>query len=235
MAPDPVDTLTLWSALVVRGALESTVLPGFEHGNAVAVSTVFEPTTVLMQRLADGERPDVIVSTTESLEALPEGTLAPGTIAALVRTGIGVGVAAGTSRPPIATTEELAGTLSAARSVAYSRSGQSGIYFAQLIEQLGIAAEVNAKATVIPKGFTGEALLDGRADIAIQQISELLFVPGVDVVGPLPGAIQKYTDFSVALACGSRHAEAAHRLHGHLVAQAAQEAYARVGLLVGLR
>jgi molybdate transport system substrate-binding protein len=185
-----------------------------------------------MQRLADGERPDVIVSTTESLESLPEGSLAPGSIAALVRTGIGIGVAAGRARPRIATTEQLAASLRAARSVAYSRSGQSGIYFARLIQELGIAEEVNAKATVIPKGFTGEALLDGRADIAIQQISELRFVPGVDVVGPLPGPVQQYTDFSVALGLGSKHAEAAHRLRGHLVSEAAQEAYARAGLQV---
>jgi molybdate transport system substrate-binding protein len=235
MTPASSAILKLWSALVVRGPFEGIILPAFTKSSGVEISAVFDPTTVLMQRLAEGECPDVIVSTTDSLEALPAGILVPGSITELVRTGIGIGVADGTDRPKVATIEQLKASLRAARSVAYSRAGQSGIYFASLIQELGIAEEVNAKATVIPKGFTGEALIDGRADIAIQQISELRFVRGVDVVGPLPEAVQRYTDFSVALGLGSDHAETARRLHAHLTAEAAQEAYAGAGLLVGRR
>ena len=182
--------VSLWSALVVRGSLDSTVIPAFTAEGEWTVDAVFDPTTVLMQRIAAGELPEVIISTTGSLTGLPAGTLVEGTIAPLVRTGIGVGVAEGTAAAPIETVEELTAALLGARSVAYSRTGQSGIYFASLIEKLGIADEVNAKATILEKGFTAEAIIDGRADLAIQQVSELRFVPGIAVVGPLPEAVQ---------------------------------------------
>ncbi len=232
MTHNPPPSVQLWSALVVRGALEDGVLPAFTEETGVVVESVFDPTTVLMQRIADGERPDVIVSTTGSLDLLPAGVLAPGAITPFVRTGIGIGVADGEAEPDISTVERLTASLLAARSVAYSRAGQSGIYFASLIQELGIADEVNAKATVLEKGFTGEAIIDGRADLAVQQVSELRFVRGITVVGPLPEAVQRYTDFSIALAAGSTDLEPARRLYAHLSSEAAREAYVAEGLVI---
>ncbi|MCU1579012.1 MAG: hypothetical protein JWP19_1216 [Rhodoglobus sp.] len=232
MTQNPAVPVRLWSALVVRGALEGAILPAFVEETGIVVESVFDPTTVLMQRIADGDRPDVIVSTTGSLDLLPSGVLASGAIAPLVRTGIGIGVAEGAVEPDISTVERLTASLLAARSVAYSRAGQSGIYFASLIEELGIADEVNAKATVLEKGFTGEAVIDGRADIAVQQVSELRFVPGITVVGSLPEAVQRYTDFSVALAAGSSDLEPARRLLAHLTSEASRGSYIAEGLVV---
>ena len=83
-----------------------------------------------------------------------------------------------------------------ARSVAYSRIGASGILFAQLIERLGIAAEINARAMIIPQGFTAERLVSGEADLAVQQISELKQVGGIEVVGPIPHELQTPAVFS---------------------------------------
>jgi molybdate transport system substrate-binding protein len=227
----PTAPVSLWCSLVVRGPLESSVLSAFTARDGAAVDVDFDPTTVLLERLAGGDRPAVIVSTTASLNALDAGILAPGSISPLVRTGIGVGVAAGAAQPPIGTVAELAAALHSARSVAYSQAGQSGIYFASLITQLGIADEVNARATILPKGFTGFAVTDGRADLAIQQVSELRFVPGIDVVGSLPDEVQLYTDFSVAIAAPAAESASARSLHAFLTGDVANAAYTADGLL----
>ncbi len=226
--PDDETPITLWSALVVRGALD-TLLPRFSRASGLDVAASFDPTTVLVRRLASEPPPDVVVVTSAALLESP--LIDVTSIRELVGTGIGVGVAAGTPPPSVATVPDLVETLLGARSVAYSRSGQSGIFFAALLHRLGIAERVNARATVIEKGFTGEAVVDGRADIAIQQVSELRFVPGVAVAGPLPDEVQHYTDFGVALTTSARH-PAAPALRDFLVSAAADEVYRGEGLSV---
>ena len=96
--------------------------------------------------------------------------------------------------------------------MAYSRLGASGIFFAQLIERLGIASDINARAMVIPQGFTAERLVSGEADIAVQQISELKQVRGIEVVGPIPRELQIPAVFSVGRMAASERGDQADRL-----------------------
>jgi molybdate transport system substrate-binding protein len=96
--------------------------------------------------------------------------------------------------------------------VAYSRIGASGILFAQLIERLGIAAEINARATIIPSGFTAERLVTGEPDLAVQQISELKQVAGIEVVGPILRELQTPAVFSAGRMVASGKAELSDRL-----------------------
>ena len=96
--------------------------------------------------------------------------------------------------------------------MAYSRIGASGILFAQLIERLGIAAEINARAVIIPSGFTAEKLVTGEADLAVQQISELKQVAGIEIVGPIPRELQTPAVFSAGLMAARTSAEPAERL-----------------------
>jgi molybdate transport system substrate-binding protein len=222
--------VSLWSALVIRRALDSALIPAFEAQGGWRVDVVFDPTTVLMARIAQGELPEVLVATADSIRGLPNGTLVEGTAIPLVRSGIGLGVAEGSSVGGITGVPELKAALLRARSVAYSRTGQSGIHFASLIEKLGIADQVNKRATIIDKGFTGEAIVDGRADLAIQQISELRFVDGIAVVGPLPDPVQTYTDFSVAITRSGTRSGGAHALLKYLTGDAANGAYLADGL-----
>jgi molybdate transport system substrate-binding protein len=107
-------------------------------------------------------------------------------------------VPAGAPQPDISTVEALRATLLATPSLVYSRAGASGIFFAELIERLGIAAEVNAKAIVIPQGFTAEVAARGGAALAIQQVSELMAVPGIEMVGKLPEGANTCAIFSAA-------------------------------------
>lgn len=223
------DMVTLYSGLAVKGVLEARVLPAFTVETGIEVQPTYEPTKVLEKLVSEGARPDVflgVAPTVQQLaaaEVLDEGNLQP-----LVRSGIGLGVAPGASGPRIGTVEELVDALRSARSVAYSRTGASGIYFAGLLDRLGIADEVNERATTLAGGFTGEALLDGRADLAVQQIIELKAVEGVHVVGPLPDEVQQHVELWAGAATGAP--AAAQGLLTFLTSPAAVRAYGEVGL-----
>ena len=144
-----------------------------------------------------GEGTDVVILTKEALDDLAaRGTVAAASCADLARSFVGIAVKAGADHSDIATEAALRATLLGARSVAYSRLGASGIFFAQLIEQMGIAADINACAKIIPQGFTAELLVSDEADLAVQQISELKLVGGVEVVGPIPHELQNPAVFS---------------------------------------
>ena len=145
----------------------------------------------LLTRIKGGERADAAILTREGIaELAAAGILDGGSAVDLVRSRVGLAVRAGAPRPDIGTAEAFKAALLAARSISYSRLGASGVFFAGLIERLGIADAVNAKATVIPTGLTAEPVARGEVEMAIQQVSELKAVPGVDVVGPLPASLQ---------------------------------------------
>lgn len=174
---------------------------------------VFEPTARLVARIEAGETADLAFLTQEAVAALTaRGLLVAGRD--IARSFIGLAVQAGAPRPDIATVDALRATLLAAPSLAYSRAGASGIFFAGLIERLGIAAEVNAKATIIPQGFTAALAARGEVALAIQQVSELMAVEGVDLVGRLPEGANVGAVFSAAVFAGAQPgSEAAlHRL-----------------------
>ena len=137
---------------------------------------------------------------------------------------------AGALHPDISTSDGLRAALLGARSVAYSRLGASGIFFAQLIERIGIASEVNAKACIIPQGFTAERLVAGDADLAVQQISELKQVAGSEVVGPIPPELQTPAVFSAGRMAASVRPEQSDRLLKFLASPEAAPALRESGL-----
>jgi molybdate transport system substrate-binding protein len=205
------DAVRLLSTLALKGAV--TRLAGqFEATNGIRIDADFAPTVGLLQRLRGGEHADLVVLTREGLdEVAGEGRVVPETRTDLARSYVGLAVSAGAPHPDISTTESFRAALLAARSVAYSRIGASGILFAQLIEGLGIAAEINAKAMIV-SGFTAERLVSGEADLAIQQISELKQVEGIQVVGPLPRGLQTPALFSAGIMASAARPVEAERL-----------------------
>ncbi len=200
---EPAAPLRLLSTLGVMGALQARH-DALERSLGTQLAAEFAPTKVLLARLAAGETADVVILTAEAIAALTaQGKLAPGS-APLAGSLVGMAQAPGQPRPDITSTAALIATLRAATSIAYSGAGASGLFFAGLIDRLGIAAEINAKATVIPQGLTGALVARGETQYAIQQISELKLVDGIDIIGPLPPETQTPTVFSAAPMAGTR-------------------------------
>ena len=198
----------------------------------VALAVDFAPTNGLMARIDAGETADVAILTREGVDAAGgRGVLVAATAWSMWRGRMsGSRCRRARARPDIGSPEALKAALLAARSIAYSRIGASGILFAGLIRQLGIADEVNAKATIIPSGFTGELAARGEVELAVQQVSELMVVPGVDVVGPLPPAAESVTMFSAGVFATSVQAEAALELIAYLRSSRAAQALSAAGL-----
>jgi molybdate transport system substrate-binding protein len=184
------------STLALKGAMTS-LAAAFETQSKARISADFAPTLNLLDRLNKGETADIVILTQEGLAALvAQGAVVRETAVDLVRSWVGVAVKASRPHPDISSEPAFRAALLAARSVAYSRLGASGIYFAQLIARLGIADQLNARATIVPIGLTAERLITGEADLAIQQISELRQVAGVEIVGPVPHHLQTAAVFS---------------------------------------
>ncbi|HLZ00786.1 MAG TPA: substrate-binding domain-containing protein [Bradyrhizobium sp.] len=196
------NVLRLLSTLALKGAVER--LAGhYQAATGTRLDADFAPTVGLLKRLQEGEKADVLVLTREGLDELvAKGLVAPASRIDLARSYVGIAVKAGQPRPDISTEAALRAALLAARSVAYSRIGASGIYFAELIQRLGIAADVNARAT-ITAGFTAERLIIGDADLAVQQLSELKQVPSVEIVGPIPLGLQTPAVFTAGRTASS--------------------------------
>ncbi len=222
--------LRIVSTLAVMGAMrELAAMHEAETGTAIEAD--YAPTVALLQRLRAGEAADIAILTAEGIDDLiREGVIRAGTRTDVALSFVGIAVKAGAPKPDIGSVEAFRQAVLAARSVAYSRIGASGLYFAGLIRRLGIEAEVNAKAVIVPSGFTAERAASGEAELAVQQISELLVVPGIEVVGALPAEIQTIATFSAGLLAASAQDAAASSLLRFLTSPKAQPILRRAGL-----
>lgn len=222
--------VTIMSALAVLTVVNSRVLPEFEKDGWRA-SLVWDPTVALMKRIAAGETADGIVAIEWALDELASrGRIDPSTRRKIARTVVGVAVRPGAPKPDISTADALRDTLLAVPSLVYSRAGASGIFFEKLIDQLGIGDAVRAKSVVIPAGLTGEVLARGEVELAIQQISELMAVDGIDIVGPMPPELQATTDFGAAVFSDAASPEGARRFIAALQTPEARLEYKQTGL-----
>ena len=210
-----MEKLRMLSTLGLMGAMRS-LSSAFEAETGIQVDADFAPTLALLKRLRGGEAADLVILTREGLDEMVAEGRVLAAAADLARSYVGIAVQAGRAHPDIGSEAALRKTLLAARSVAYSRLGASGVYFAQLIVRMGIAAEINAKATIVEQGFTAERLLNGEADLAVQQISELKQVAGIEVVGPIPHDLQTPVVFSAGRMTNATQAAAADRLLRYL-------------------
>jgi molybdate transport system substrate-binding protein len=183
-----------------------------ERGNKVEVT--YQTVGQHLVLIRDGkEEFDVAVLTPEGIDGLAkEGKVVPGTRADLAKVGVGVVVKAGAPLPDISTDDAFRRALLAAKSVAYidpKAGGSSGIYVAGLLKRLGIADAVNAKAVLVQGGAVADRVADGEAEIGVHQISEILPVAGVTLVGPLPADIQNFTVYSAGVGTEAKDAVAA--------------------------
>ena len=224
MPPDPPE-LRVLSTLGVMEVLRD-LAPVFERAAGLRIAAQYAPTKSLVERIAAGEAADIAILTEAAVEALmAAGTLQPGSRVDLARSFVGLAVRAGAPQPDIGSAEAVRHALLEASSIAYSRAGASGIFFVELIRRLGIEAAVNAKATVIPEGLTGELVARGEAALAVQQVSELMAVTGIDIIGRLPAEVAGVTTFSGAVFAGAGQAAAAAALLAFL---AGRQHHARI-------
>jgi molybdate transport system substrate-binding protein len=223
--------------VLTAGAFKQVLLalvPDFERtsGNKVIVDN--DTVGALTKRIEGGETFDLAVLTPAAVDALAsKGKLVAGSRANLARVGVGVVVKEGAAKPDIGSVDAFKRALLAAKSVAYidpAAGGSSGIYVAGLLDKLGIAAEVKPKAKLIPGGAVAEHVARGEAELGIHQISEILPVKGVTLVGPLPAEIQNYTVYAAGLGAQAKESDAAKALLKALSGPAAAEVLKSKGM-----
>jgi molybdate transport system substrate-binding protein len=205
-------TIKLFVSNSMRGVMD-VLIPRFERATGHKVAISYDPAKVMMERIRKGETADLAIlggSAIADLENL--GKIAAGSKRAVASCGVGIAVKAGAPKPDIGTLESFKRALLAAKSIAYTQQGASGIYFSGLIERLGIAEQITAKAVRQPGGLIGELAAAGKAELAVQQIPELMAVRGIELVGPLPGEIQQTTVSSAGIFSGAKEPAAARAL-----------------------
>jgi molybdate transport system substrate-binding protein len=191
-------------------AVMGELAPEFERVSGHKVAVSYDPAKIMLRRIQVGETADLAIIGGTAVEDLTkQGKIAAGSRRVFARCGVGLAVRAGARKPDIGTVEAFKRALLDAKSVAYTQDGASGIHFSGLIERLGIAEQVQAKAVRQPGGLIGELVAAGKAEIAIQQIPELLAVPGIELVGPLPREVQAITVSTAGIFAASRQPEAA--------------------------
>ncbi len=195
------------------------LVPQFERATGHKVSNLWVPSVQMMSRLKGGETVDVVILSAASLDELTNAGIIASRVD-LARSGVGMAVRSGAPKPDISSAEALKRAVLAAKSVVYS-TGPSGIYLAGLFQRMGIEDQVKPKLKQVQGEPAGASVARGEAEIGFQQMSELLPVPGIDIVAPLPPDAQQITTFSAGLHARAQEPEAAKALVKFLTAPAA--------------
>ena len=195
------------------------LVPQFERASGHKVESLWVPSVQMMTRLKGGETVDLVILSAASLDELTKAGLVSERTD-LARSGIGVAVKSGARKPDIRSGEAVKRAVLAARGIACS-TGPSGIYLMGLFQRMGIAEAIKSKVKQVQGEPAGGVVARGEAEIAFQQVSELLPVPGIDFVGPLPADIQQVTVFSAGLHVAAQQPDAARALVKFLAAPAA--------------
>src|SRR6185369_11620851 len=187
----------------------------------------FDATQAILADVKAGARPDVVIVTEEAMNAWrAEGFVTQAR--ELGTSGVGVAVRAGAPKPDISSVDALTRSLVAAKSVARSKVGASGLYFVEVLQKLGIADRLQ-KLIIVEKGPVGRVVAAGEAEIGVQQLCELAPVPGIDIVGPFPDAVQRLTSFWAGIPASSSDARAAAALMDFLASAEARSAMQQGG------
>ena len=185
-------------------------------------------------RIARGEPVDVVIVVGDALDKLiKDGKIVASSRTDLARSLIGAAVRAGAPKPDISSVEAFKKTLANATSIAYSDSA-SGVYIETVLyKRLDVSDEIRAKSKMIPAEPVGEIVARGDAELGFQQMSELIPIKGIDVLGPIPVEIQKVTVFSAGLAASAQEPEAGAALIGFLSAPTAAPLIRKNGMEPG--
>jgi molybdate transport system substrate-binding protein len=223
-------TICIISSMATRQLLADLV-DSFERGSPHRAATESVGGVDAAKRVRAGEAFDIVVLAANVIDQLiAEGHLVSGSRVDLVRSGVAVAVKAGAPQPDIGSEDTVRRAVVAAASLSYS-TGPSGVYLTQLFERWGIAEQIKSRIVQAPPGVpVGTLVARGEVELGFQQLSELMNLPGITVLGPLPDAIQTITTFSAGVSVTATQADAARELLAFMASAAAVEIKRRNGM-----
>ena len=192
----------------MKAAMEE-LQPQCEHAIGHPLAVQFNSTASVKKMIQAGENFDATFITDEAIDSLiQQGKLAGGS-RKIARSELGIGIRAGAAKPDIRTPEALKKALREVKSITYPQDGASRGYIEKMFERLGIAADVKAKIILAPgSGPATESVAAGKAAFVITLFSEIVPIPGVEILGPLPGEYQSDIRFSAAASAKTKNADA---------------------------
>jgi len=241
LAPTPSDAaeIKILTSRAMNHVLTDLGEP-FQRASGHKITLILAPPTEIMKRIASNEMVDVVMSSDVTLGKLvQQGKVASGDRLILARVGIGVAVRAGAAKPDIGSPEALKRTLLAAKSIVYTdpaSGGRSGLHFDKVLDRLGIAKDVKAKAILNAQPATkpsAEYVARGEAELGIQLISEIVSVAGAELLGPLPAELQEMSVIEAGILKTAREADAAKALFKYLTSPEAAAAIKAAGMEPG--
>jgi molybdate transport system substrate-binding protein len=220
--------------LLASGAVKDAyleLLPEFERVSGHKVSAAWSSTTEIQKRIMAGEVADlVILGNAGTDELIKHGKLVASTLTIFAKSGIYIAVRSGVPVPDISSVDALKNSVLTARSVAYSE-GASGTYLVGMFQRLGIYDQVKLKASIAKANEpVGDKLVRGEADIGFHQLSELIPVAGIQIVGPLPPELRHITVFSGAIHSEAKEPDAGKALAAFLTTPAVGQSFKKHGL-----
>ena len=227
MTPIEIKVLSTHAVVEVLNEL----VPAFERTSDVRLAFNFNPSAAIKRAITAGTAFDVAIITRPAIDEMAaQGKIIRDSCVDFARCGLGLAVRKGAPKPDIGTADALKCALLAAKSVARSRDGASGQNFDAMLDRLGIADAMRDRIVIGPGGRIAELVARGEAELAVQQVPELMPVAGADLVGPFPTELQIYTTFAAGTAAASQQREAAQSFIAAFAAPAAAAVFKRHGL-----
>lgn len=224
-SPASAAEIKVLSASALHPVIDA-LIPDFEKASGHKVTVAYGTAGAVAERVQKGEPADLVISATPRIGQLQtQGKIVAGDRAILAKVGVGAFVRKGAAKPDISSADAFKRSMLAAKSIAYpdpAGGGASGIYVASLLERLGIAAEMKPKTKLATLGTLYTSVANGDVEIGFNQVSEILAQPTVELIAPLPSAIQNYTQFAPGIVTGSGQADAAKALITFLYSPAAK-------------
>jgi molybdate transport system substrate-binding protein len=231
----PVATASATAAPEVKLLSAGGLKPGvdglvaeFEKSSGSKLTVAYGTAGAVVDRFQKGEAADVVIASGAQIDELQkQGKVVQGSRVNIAKVGIGIFVRKGSAKPDLTSVEDFTRLLSAAKTIVYvdpAKGAASGIYMASLLDRLGTAAAMQPKTKLFPSPDAPmyESVASGEADLGFSLVTEILAQPGVELAGPLPSAIQNYTQFAAGISAGSTQPDAGKALVTFLSSPAAQ-------------
>jgi molybdate transport system substrate-binding protein len=224
------------TSVALTSALDE-LAPQFERATGNKLNIGYGLISDIRKRIVAGETADVVILSRPAMDDLgKQDKIAPGSIADVVETPVAIAVRAGAPKPDISSADALKRSLLAAKSIVYAdpaKGGASGVHFAHVVEQLGIAEQLKSRTILVPGAQAADVVAKGEAEIGVGQASEIVPVSGAQLVGPLPGEFGSVTKFTAGIGASSKASDAAKSLIQFLTGPVAAPVFKSKGLQPG--